>query len=37
MEGNDCDLINISVLDFEETKKGTVNGREEGWRSVPIV
>jgi len=37
VEGNDCDLINISVQDFEETKKGTVNGGEEGWGSVPIV
>ena len=37
MEGNDCDLIDISLQDFEETIKGTVNGGEGGWRSVPIV
>jgi hypothetical protein len=38
MEGNDCDLIKISMQDFEETKKETVNGVEEGSRSVgPIV
>jgi hypothetical protein len=34
VEGNDCDLIKISVQDFEETKEGTVNGGEEVWRSV---